>query len=123
MGDNLNYSNCGLFLYNFEKLAWAIEDCSEFVDQIQIVPSLYMFYLELSYLQGSCYFHWVEGRGFYTLFPICIFSSVLFLAPFMIKLLFSNCLLFHGQHVFSLPCSTQNHLENVLLHKIHLTTC
>ena len=89
MGDNLNYSNCGLFLYNFEKLAWAIEDCSEFVDQIQIVPSLYMFYLELSYLQGS-----------YSLFSLGGGERILYFISYLHFLLCIVSCTFHDQTTF-----------------------
>jgi len=46
-----------------------IEDCSAFVDQIQILPYLCMFYFKLSSLQGSCSLLSFGGGGFYIYFP------------------------------------------------------
>lgn len=55
---------------------------------------------------------------FYSPFPLNI--AFLYLSS---SNRFLSTLLFLEQHVFSLPCSTQNHLENMFLPQIHFATC
>lgn len=125
MSNNLNCSNC---VVNFHKIlrSWLgdIEDCSAFMDQIQFLFLLCVCSISNSSLSKAptLYLHGMVG-GYFIFYFLSLFSPEYCFLYLSSSNCFLSTLLFLEQHVFSLPCSTQNHLENMFLPQIHFTTC